>query len=128
MKSRILLMTGVAVAVLLAVALAGCGSKAPAASTTGGTGSSGGSASGAAGAVTVVEQNFEFTPSAVTAKVGDTITFANKDSVPHRVDVNGQDLGQQEPGASVTWKATAAGPFPFKCTIHPAMVGQITVQ
>ncbi len=110
---------------LLIVILAGCsGTKTPATET--GTGSSG-SGTGAGG-VTIVMENFAFNPADATVKVGDTVTFENKDSAPHRVSIDGQDLGEQATGQKVEWKAEKAGTFPFACTIHPAMTGQITVQ
>jgi plastocyanin len=120
-------------AILAAVALlAGCGggsapagtSSAPAAT----TGATGGSGAPAAASVTISEANFAFDPATVTVKVGDTITFTNNDSAPHIVKIDGQDLGSQAPGASVTWTATKAGSFPFVCTIHPNMTGTVTVQ
>lgn len=105
---------------VLGIGLVGCGpkpsSQAPA------------SQGGAAAGTTITEQDFAFTPSSATVKVGDTVTFVNKDSAPHRVSIDGQDLGQQANGKSVTWTATKAGTFPFSCTIHPTMTGQITVQ
>jgi plastocyanin len=108
---------------MLVLVLAGCGgTKTPAATSTGGGGST------AAGPVTIVEENFAFNPSSVTVKVGDTVTFENKDSAPHRVSIDGQDLGEQATGVKVEWKATKAGTFPFSCTIHPSMTGQVTVQ
>ena len=64
----------------------------------------------------------------MTAKVGDTVSFVNQDSAPHQVKIDGQDLGQQAPGATVTWKAAKAGTFPFSCVIHPSMTGQVFVQ
>jgi len=118
MKMRAL--AALAVVVLLGVGLVGCGSKAgtgtPATTPTTGQ------------AVTIVEQDYAFTPSSLTVKVGDVVTFVNKDSTVHRVSIDGQDLGQQSTGKSVTWTATKAGTFPFSCTIHPDMTGQMTVQ
>lgn len=96
------------------------------------TGTSTGSGSGAAGApaagTTISEKNIAFNPSALTVKVGDTVTFTNDDTVPHHVFVGGEDLGEQAPGVTKTWKAAKAGAFPVKCVIHPSMTGQITVQ
>lgn len=123
-RKRIGFLVALAVCLALALALAGCGAKTPA-STTGTTGGGGGSA---AGPITIVMENFAFTPTDETVKVGDTVIFENKDSAPHRVSIDGQDLGQQTTGQKVEWKATKAGTFPFSCTIHPAMTGQITVQ
>jgi len=72
--------------------------------------------------------NFAFNPASATAKVGDTITFTNSDSTAHEVKIDGKDLGNQAPGATVTWTATKAGTFPFSCVIHPNMTGTLTVQ
>lgn len=106
------------VVLVVLLGVGGCGSKTPASTTPTGSGQT----------TTITEQDFAFTPSSATVKVGDTVTFVNKDSAPHRVNIDGQDLGQQADGKSVTWTATKAGTFPFSCTIHPAMTGQITVQ
>jgi plastocyanin len=118
------------VAVLgLILGLVGCGGS----SSTGGgystppASSSSGGATGA-GSTTVTEQNFTFSPSTLTVKVGDTVTFTNNDSAAHNVKIDGQELGSQNQGESKTWKATKAGSFPFSCTVHPSMTGQITVQ
>lgn len=114
----------------LVVALAGCasggGSTGGGYGTTPAGGSSGGTTS--TSGTTITEQNFAFSPSTLTVKVGDTVTFTNKDTAPHNVKIDGQELGSQGQGESKTWKATKAGSFPFSCVIHPSMTGQITVQ
>lgn len=91
-----------------------------------GGGSTGGTTSGTG--TTIDEKNFSFNPSSLTAKVGDTITFTNSDSTQHHVVVGTTDLGIQNPGATVTFKATKAGTLPIKCLIHPSMTGQIIVK
>lgn len=113
---------GVIVSAILILSVSGCsGSGSPGA---GGSGTGGG---GTSGAGTVVETNFQFTPSTLKVKVGDKVTFSNQDSAPHHVVVGTTDLGEQQPGQDVTWTADKDGAFPFKCTIHPSMTGQITV-
>jgi plastocyanin len=77
---------------------------------------------------TIAEVNFAFSPTSATAAIGETVSFVNKDSAPHNVSIDGQDLGTQQPGATVTWKPTKAGTFPYSCTIHPQMKGQIVVK
>jgi plastocyanin len=121
------------VALLAIVALvAGCGGSGSTSGSGGTTapsgtgGASGGSTGGSTVAVT--EQNFAFSPSTVSAKVGDTVTFTNNDTVTHEVKIDGKDLGQQAPGASVSWTASKAGSYPFSCIIHPQMTGTVTVQ
>jgi plastocyanin len=77
---------------------------------------------------TVVEKSFAFEPATIDVKVGDTVTFKNEDSAPHNVSIDGKELGNQDPGASVTWTAEKAGTFPYTCTIHPSMNGTIVVK
>jgi plastocyanin len=115
-----------AAALAVAALLAGVALLAVAACTSGGA-TGGGSTGGGAGGSTVVEKGFAFSPNTLTVNVGDTVTFTNQDSAAHEVSIDGQDLGQQATGKSVTWKATTAGTFPFKCIIHPSMTGQVTV-
>ena len=120
-----------AVIVVALLALAACSSPASTGGTTsgataGGSGASSGSGGGGGGATTVVEQNYQFSPSSVTVALGSTVTFDNKDTVPHHVVVGTKDLGVQQPGASVTWTADTDGTFSVKCLIHPSMAGQVT--
>ncbi len=106
----------VSLLVVLAVALVACSGRqnaAPSSETTSGN--------------TIVLQNFAFNPASLTVKVGDTVTFRNADQVPHHIVVGTDDLGIQQPGQSVTWKAPSDGVYMLKCLIHPSMRGQITV-
>jgi plastocyanin len=97
------------------------------------SGCSGASTNGGAGTgassrtVTVVENNFAFNPANPSVKAGDTVTFSNQDAVAHHVVVGTTDLGVQQPGKTVSWKAVGNGVVPVKCIIHPSMTGQITV-
>lgn len=132
-QKRAAIVLGVCLAALLAIALVGCsggGSYGGSATSTpsGSSGAGGTSTGGAAEGTTVTEQGFAFNPSTLTVKVGDTVTFTNQDSAPHNVKIDGQELGTQAQGESKTWTATRAGSFPYVCTIHPSMTGQITVQ
>jgi plastocyanin len=120
-----------AVVLLLGLVLALVGCSSGGGSTSGGTATppvSGSSSGSGATATTVVEKNFAFEPATLDVKVGDTVTFKNEDSAPHNVKIDGKELGSQDPGASVTWTAAAAGSFPYSCTIHPSMTGEIVVK
>ena len=76
---------------------------------------------------TIVEQDRQFIPSSVTVRVGDVVTFDNRDDLAHRVLINNTDLGEQQPGVRVTWTAPAEGPFGFKCISHSTMTGEVIV-
>jgi len=111
----------VALLMVLAITAAGCsGSE--------GSGSTGTSGEGDTTEATVVEIGLAFQPAVLDVKVGDTVTFENEDSAPHNVTINGEDLGTQSPGESVTWTAEDKGTFPYSCTIHPSMAGEILVR
>ena len=83
-----------------------------------------------AGAVAVKIANFAFDPNAVTAKVGDTITWTNSDSTGHTATVKDQaacTTPTLASGASGSITFTQAGTYSFFCKIHPTMTGTITV-
>ena len=119
---RLLLVLALTVAI---AALVGCGGASS-------SGKAGGPSSGQgtteSAGITVIEKGFAFEPASLEVKVGDTVTFENQDSAPHNVKIDGKELGTQAQGASVTWTAEKAGSFPYTCTIHPAMAGEITVK
>ena len=78
----------------------------------------------AAAEVTVSQQDKAFAPGAVEAKVGDTVVFANKDSVAHNVMASGAEkfnLGSIKPGASADTTLGHAGEVEVRCAIHPKM-------
>lgn len=97
-------------------ALIGC--AAPSGNSTGGA-TSGGN--------TITLQNLAFNPSSLTVKTGDTVTIKNADQAPHHIVIGTDDLGEQAPGDTKTWKAPKDGVYMMKCVIHPSMSGQITV-
>jgi plastocyanin len=71
-----------------------------------------------------------FVPNPITITVGTTVKWTNNDNVSH--DVTSQNnlffSGNLDPGATYTHTFQSAGSFPYYCTIHPLMVGTITVQ
>jgi plastocyanin len=78
--------------------------------------------------MTISMQNYAFNPATLSVAVGDVVTIQNMDSVSHHVVIGTDDLGVQQPGQDVTWKAAKAGTFAMKCLIHPTMTGSITVK
>ena len=68
--------------------------------------------------------------SAVSAAVGDVITWTNSDAVPHKV---GLDDGSCTMSNNITGAApqslifSVAGSYPFHCTIHSGMKGTIVI-
>lgn len=85
--------------------------------------------SATAGQVAVAIKDFAFGPADIQAKVGDIITFTNKDSAPHTatLDDGSCSTGTISPGSSDGLTFTAAGTYTFHCKIHSSMKGTITV-
>ena len=84
-----------------------------------------------AGTVMVDISDFKFNTEPVQAKVGDTITWTNKDTTPHSAapDANPEcatDTLNQGSSGSITY--TVAGTYAYHCAIHPTqMKGTIVV-
>jgi plastocyanin len=126
---------------VLSLALAACGSSgstaAPAASAPAASAPAASAPAAAAacaaddnvGTVKVSIENFAFNPSAITAKVGDTVTFTNGDSASHTATLDDGSCATPliTNGKSLGLKFTAAGTYPFHCSIHTDMKGTITV-
>lgn len=78
----------------------------------------------------VTIQNSAFSPQSITVNKGDTVVWANKDSMAHTV--TGTTGGPASPSiaAQGTYSFTfsATGTFTYHCTIHPTMTGTVVVQ
>jgi plastocyanin len=112
------------------IGLAGCSSSSPSYGTTATTvakapGSSAGVTSPAGDAVSI--ENFSFSPTPLTVKVGATNTVANNDQTDHTFsDSHGTfDTGHITPGSSKLVTITKAGTYTYHCQIHPSMTGVI---
>jgi plastocyanin len=71
-----------------------------------------------------------YAPNPVTLAVGGTITWVNNDNTPHTStgDNGAWNSGSISAGATFTRTFSTAGSFTYHCTIHPGMVGTVTVQ
>jgi plastocyanin len=71
-----------------------------------------------------------FYPTVARVPVGTTVRFLNTGQVPHNVTgVSGTwgSPGEFEPNAEYSATFSAAGIYPFACTLHPGMNGAIVV-
>jgi plastocyanin len=115
-------------ALALALVVAGCGGG----DDNGGGGSTAtsSSSSSSGGGVQIKMQNIQFSPKATTVKVGQKVTWTNDDSTDHNVTADsGADFKSKDFGNGATFEFTAdkAGTIKYECTIHPGMVGTLTV-
>ncbi|MBV9979404.1 cupredoxin family copper-binding protein [Bradyrhizobium sp.] len=82
-----------------------------------------------AATITIVMQNLVITPAEVSAKVGDTIEWVNKDVVAHTATAQqGGEFDVMLPAnKSGSRVASTAGTFPYFCRFHPNMKATLTV-
>ena len=75
--------------------------------------------------------NFAFEPKSVTVNVGTTITWVNRDDVPHLIiSANGRFANSSVLDTDQRYATTfnATGEYPYFCSLHPKMVGKIIVR
>jgi plastocyanin len=105
----------------LGLVASACGSSTSPASTstTAATGSS----------KTITIQGYAFSPTTLSVPVGTKVIVTNRDSVPHTwTSDNGTfDSGTLDQGQSYSFTFTTAGSYRYHCTVHPYMVGTVSV-
>jgi plastocyanin len=74
--------------------------------------------------------NFSFGPQTITVPVGSTVIWTNRDDIPH-TSVSTEDVFKSkvlDTDEKFSYTFTKAGTYPYYCTIHPKMTGQVVVQ
>jgi plastocyanin len=71
-----------------------------------------------------------YAPDDLNVTVGTTVTWTNTDSVLHTSTSDGQgwSSGAIAPGGQFSVAFPRTGTFPYHCTIHPGMVGNVVVR
>ena len=80
--------------------------------------------------VAIAIDNFKFGIVSIETAVGTTVTWTNKDDVPHTV-VSATKLFKSPPldtGESFSYTFKQAGAFEYYCSMHPRMTGKIVVK
>ena len=77
-------------------------------------------------------RSLDFNPTAVRAKVGQTVIWTNEDTSPHDVTyVSGprfrSSRPKMRPGAKFSLRLIEPGTIHYYCSIHPWMTATITV-
>jgi plastocyanin len=69
----------------------------------------------------VVLDSIAFAPPARSVKVGTTVTWTNRDGVPHQIVASDKSFSSEaiKPGQSFSFTFNTAGAFDYLCTIHP---------
>jgi plastocyanin len=75
--------------------------------------------------------NFTFGPQTLTVKAGTTVTWTNRDDIPHGIAASKNDFAKSkalDTDDSYSFTFTTPGTYQYFCYIHPHMVGTIVVQ
>jgi plastocyanin len=77
----------------------------------------------------VVVDNFSFAPAMAAVATGATVTWTNRDDVPHNVVSTNQKFKSPVLDTDETFSHTFDSPGTYKyfCSIHPKMTGQVVV-
>jgi plastocyanin len=71
--------------------------------------------------------NFCFGPTILRVRPGETVTWVNKDSVPHTVLGANGAWGGYDTVRRVAFRFVSSGVYPYVCTYHPGMIGAVVV-
>jgi plastocyanin len=74
--------------------------------------------------------NFSFGPATVTVAVGTTLTWTNRDDIPHTVvSTDGVFKSKVlDTDEKFSYTFAKAGTYAYFCSIHPKMTGKVVVQ
>jgi plastocyanin len=74
--------------------------------------------------------NFSFGPQALTVPIGATVTWTNRDDIPHTVvSTDGMFKSKvRDTDEKFAYTFTKAGTYPYYCSVHPKMTGKVVVQ
>ena len=80
--------------------------------------------------VEVKIDNFSFGPTTITVPVGTTVTWTNRDDIPHTVVSDDKIFKSKvlDTDEKFSFTFTKAGTYPYFCSIHPKMTGKVVVQ
>ena len=74
--------------------------------------------------------NFTFGPAELTVMVGTTITWTNRDDIPHTVVSTDKVFKSKalDTDEKFSFTFSTPGTFSYFCSIHPKMTGTVVVQ
>ncbi|MGA3349212.1 MAG: cupredoxin family copper-binding protein [Candidatus Sulfotelmatobacter sp.] len=74
--------------------------------------------------------NFSFGPQTITVGVGTTVTWTNRDDIPHTVvSTDGVFKSKvRDTDEKFSYTFTKAGTYSYFCSVHPKMTGTVIVR
>ena len=123
MSNKNVWIAGVAVPVMITVLLLLAGSRSVKAADQP-------SAANAEAKAEVKIDNFVFGPQTITVPAGTTVTWTNKDDIPHTVvSTDGVFKSKvRDTDEQFSYKFDKAGTYSYYCSVHPKMTGKVVVQ
>jgi plastocyanin len=83
-----------------------------------------------AAVVEVKIDNFTYAPAAVTVAAGTTVTWTNRDDIPHTVVSPDKVFKSKvlDTDEKFSFVFAKPGRYPYFCSIHPKMTGEVVVR
>jgi len=80
-------------------------------------------------AAAVVIDNFVFSPERLTVKAGTTVTWTNRDDIPHTVAAKDRAFKSKvmDTDESYSFTFSTPGEYAYFCSLHPHMTATIVV-
>ena len=74
--------------------------------------------------------NFSFGPTELTVMAGTTVTWTNRDDIPHTVVSTDKVFKSKvlDTDEKFSFTFSTPGTYPYFCSIHPKMTGKVVVQ
>ena len=81
-------------------------------------------------AAEVKVDNFSFSPATLTVAAGTTVTWTNRDDIPHNVVSTDKVFKSKvmDTDEKFSYTFTKAGSYAYFCSIHPHMTGTVVVK
>jgi amicyanin len=80
-------------------------------------------------ATVVMIDNFSFGPTDITVPVGATVTWTNRDDIPHTIVSTEKAFKSKvlDTDEKFSFTFTQPGTYSYFCSIHPKMTGKVVV-
>jgi amicyanin len=74
--------------------------------------------------------NFAFSPAEITITAGETVTWVNRDDIPHNVVASNKAFRSKvmDTDQEYSFTFTTPGTYEYFCALHPHMKGTVTVK
>jgi plastocyanin len=74
--------------------------------------------------------NFSFGPAIITVAAGTTVTWTNRDDIPHTIVSDSSEFKSKvlDTDEKFSYTFSKTGTYAYFCSIHPKMTGKVVVQ